>query len=864
MRSILFMLVTIFSLLLIFVVHSSANTNGLIGYWNFDTIEGNIVPDLSGNELKGIISDELVPGAEDYPFDETTIVDNGACGNALFFNGQTSKISVDDFPGVNGNMSVELWFKMRNPLRPFLLKVGNLPYAPAALRVTANFSLLAWVTIGDDLVFISGKSEILVNNWYHVALTINSEQIKLYLNGELENIVDVAGNLLLDADLLKLGFNNYPGHDVLDGWLDEVRIYDQALSEEEIHNDMNFCHPEGFDDTLHSLAGVVGGNLQEGIKLELSGNHTETAYTDILGRFSFSDLASGDYSITPHYESCSFTPSSQQVKLEKLNLNQIAFEAAYTANQSLGIKLWESYLGENSYCSGTCALSDDKIFQATFDGNLYCLNKEEGRILWKYTVNSEIPSLIPMNTIVDGNRVYLTGSTLIDPTIKMYGELCSIDIEDGSLIWKKVMGQIEGWPSIYNNNLYVGDCSGKFHCLNKDTGTEVWSYQFGNGDFSNWMQSGQAIYCGKVYFPNSTGTIYCLNAMTGDKLWSSTALGSGFVNLPTLSKGRLYIGGGNDRKLHCVDANTGEEVWSYNAGSPMNGSATVDGDKVYFGRIGHVYCLDAETGKEMWTFKTEGNINNKSMGYNLLAFNPPTIVNGKAHVWAWDNRMYCLNTETGEKIWSFALVEHRMWPAMISEGKIFTGDSKRVYCLNAGSDKAGEWLMFHKNLHRTGCTSVLSGKVMDDNGDPLANVKIEVKGEETSVEASTNNRGYYELADLAEGAYTVEAIKEGYEKTIEQITLHPLAPIDDLDFTLRPSCPVTFVMRGHSQEGNIIILRKFRDEVLSKTPAGQEIIGLYYEWSQVIVKAMEEDEEFREDVKEVIDGFLVLIREGIQ
>jgi hypothetical protein len=153
---------------------------------------------------------------------------------------------------------------------------------------------------------------------------------------------------------------------------------------------------------------------------------------------------------------------------------------------------------------------------------------------------------------------------------------------------------------------------------------------------------------------------------------------------------------------------------------------------------------------------------------------------------------------------------------------------------------------------------------MDDNGDPLANVKIEVKGEETSVEASTNNRGYYELADLAEGAYTVEAIKEGYKKTIEQITLHPLAPIDDLDFTLRPSCPVTFVMRGHSQEGNIIILRKFRDEVLSKTPAGQEIIGLYYEWNQVIVKAMEEDEEFREDVKEVIDGFLVLIREGIQ
>jgi len=225
MRSILFMLTTIFSILLIFVVHTPANTDGLIGYWNFDTMEGNTVSDLSGNELNGIISDETVPGLEDYPFDETTIVNNGACGNALFFNGQTSKISVNDFPGVNGNMSVELWFKMSNPLRPFLFKLGNLPYAPAALRVTANFSLLAWVTIGDDLVFISSESEILINNWYHVALTINGEQIKLYINGESEGSVNVDGELSLDADILKLGFNNYPGHDVLDGWLDEVRIY---------------------------------------------------------------------------------------------------------------------------------------------------------------------------------------------------------------------------------------------------------------------------------------------------------------------------------------------------------------------------------------------------------------------------------------------------------------------------------------------------------------------------------------------------------------------------------------------------------------------------------------------------------------
>jgi len=55
------------------------------------------------------------------------------------------------------------------------------------------------------------------------------------------------------------------------------------------------------------------------------------------------------------------------------------------------------------------------------------------------------------------------------------------------------------------------------------------------------------------------------------------------------------------------------------------------------------------------------------------------------------------------------------------------------------------------------------------------------------------------------------------------------------------------------------ILRYMRDNILSHTPEGQELIRLYYEWSPAIVKVMEDDEEFREDVKEMIDGILLLI-----
>jgi len=60
------------------------------------------------------------------------------------------------------------------------------------------------------------------------------------------------------------------------------------------------------------------------------------------------------------------------------------------------------------------------------------------------------------------------------------------------------------------------------------------------------------------------------------------------------------------------------------------------------------------------------------------------------------------------------------------------------------------------------------------------------------------------------------------------------------------------------------ILRYMRDNILSHTPEGQELIRLYYEWSPAIVKVMFEDEEFKEKIKEMIDGILPMIKELVE
>jgi len=77
-----------------------------------------------------------------------------------------------------------------------------------------------------------------------------------------------------------------------------------------------------------------------------------------------------------------------------------------------------------------------------------------------------------------------------------------------------------------------------------------------------------------------------------------------------------------------------------------------------------------------------------------------------------------------------------------------------------------------------------------------------------------------------------------------------------------PPCLSSTIYGEDSTE--VELLRKYREEVLSKTPAGQEIIRLYYLWSPAITKTMEEDDTLKREFKEMIDGVLPMIREAVE
>ena len=111
--------------------------------------------------------------------------------------------------------------------------------------------------------------------------------------------------------------------------------------------------------------------------------------------------------------------------------------------------------------------------------------------------------------------------------------------------------------------------------------------------------------------------------------------------------------------------------------------------------------------------------------------------------------------------------------------------------------------------------------------------------------------------------YYVRAVRGGQYGSFDSSTKTTLASttttISGSTTTTVPPCPTEQIYGEYSAQ--TALLRYIRDNVLSITPEGQELIRLYYEWSPVIVKALEEDEAFKEEVKQVVDGVLEVIGE---
>lgn len=96
-----------------------------------------------------------------------------------------------------------------------------------------------WLGTGGE-VWLSADNTIPLNEWSHVAAVYDfDKELRLYINGELDAAHPVKGEIETNLSSDHWFGNRLDGPWPYGGMLDEIAIYNRALTEGEIQQDMN-------------------------------------------------------------------------------------------------------------------------------------------------------------------------------------------------------------------------------------------------------------------------------------------------------------------------------------------------------------------------------------------------------------------------------------------------------------------------------------------------------------------------------------------------------------------------------------------------------------------------------------------------
>jgi sialidase-1 len=208
---------------------------GLVGYWKFDDYtSGNI----AFNQTNGL--------ADSSGYGYTTIAEN-ANGTGMSFvegkrGGAVSFDGTDDYLRTNydshfdigtGDFSISYWVYPRSMKHVYNL-IGKAEYAPSKgymLRLNLNGSIENYIGDGSGSYWFSlgQASAYSVNNWYHIILSLDRDGAQnFYINGVLKRTQSITNSVdITESDSLAFGYFLY-------GYMDEIRMYNRALSASEV------------------------------------------------------------------------------------------------------------------------------------------------------------------------------------------------------------------------------------------------------------------------------------------------------------------------------------------------------------------------------------------------------------------------------------------------------------------------------------------------------------------------------------------------------------------------------------------------------------------------------------------------------
>jgi hypothetical protein len=198
----------------------------LVGYWKLDEGSGNVAYDLSDYTNDGTIN-----GGPEWVI--------GKIGAALEFDGSDDYVDCGNDPSlnINGKITVAAWVKTTSTAHGYFVSKGTVwdEIGHYAIGQEYNVPLTFQFEIAGSGGAVELDSNVAVNDgqWHHIVGVYDEPVIKVYVDGVEENTM-TGSNSLTGSAVGGLTIGQRGSGNIIGGTIDEVRIYNQALTEPEI------------------------------------------------------------------------------------------------------------------------------------------------------------------------------------------------------------------------------------------------------------------------------------------------------------------------------------------------------------------------------------------------------------------------------------------------------------------------------------------------------------------------------------------------------------------------------------------------------------------------------------------------------
>ena len=285
-----------------FAAKSQSSLNdGLVGYWKMDEAswngtEGEVI-DYSGNGNNGTSAG----GA-------TTNI--GKFGNGGLFDGIDNRITVSSSDSLNpvSQVSLTAWVKPTT-----MADNGSPVYRVIAGKYTSFTTTtqywLIYHEVNRQFIFAVGNGSTVVtagsptyepdNQWHSIVGTYDGKNAKLYMDGLLLNTsAEMQGPLYTGTTVLNIGKDS--GARPYNGIIDELRIYNRALSEGEVAQLYNYAPgPVAYYKMDEASWNGTSEEVKDSSGNGLNGQVSYTANTTTIGKFGRAgDFSTGVVTIT--------------------------------------------------------------------------------------------------------------------------------------------------------------------------------------------------------------------------------------------------------------------------------------------------------------------------------------------------------------------------------------------------------------------------------------------------------------------------------------------------------------------------------------------------------------------------------------